>query len=129
MVVKSNLILLGTIVLFSQLAPLNQKAIAGPVDVVGAKANKEVAGTYRFDVTVKHADTGWKHYANKWQVLAPNGDVLGTRILHHPHVNEQPFTRSLSGVKIPENIKKITIKAFDNLNHKGGKVLEVNLKK
>ena len=43
-------------------------------------------------VTVQHADTGWDHYADAWEVLAPDGTVLGTRTLLHPHTDEQPFT-------------------------------------
>ena len=38
--------------------------------------------------------TGWEHYANKWDVVGPDDTILGTRVLLHPHVNEQPFTRS-----------------------------------
>lgn len=103
-------------------------AIAGTADIVDAKAKKQSDGTYSFDVTVKHADTGWSHYANKWEVLLPDGKIVGTRTLHHPHVNEQPFTRSLSGVKIPEGTKKVIIRAFDKTHGKGGKEIEVDLK-
>ena len=65
---------------------------AGEVDVTAVKATKSGDGTYRFSVTLRHADTGWDHYANKWDVVAPDGTVLGTRVLAHPHVQEQPFT-------------------------------------
>jgi len=50
----------------------------------------------RFDVTLSHADTGWEDYADGWRVELEDGTVLGTRVLGHPHVNEQPFTRSAS---------------------------------
>ncbi|MEM1352393.1 MAG: hypothetical protein AAGF27_08605, partial [Pseudomonadota bacterium] len=56
-------------------------------------------GTWRFDVTISHPDTGWDHYANGWRVLDMDGNELGMRELVHPHVEEQPFTRSLSGVR------------------------------
>ena len=52
-------------------------------------------GNYQFAVTLRHADKSWDHYANFWQVQSEDGKVLGKRVLHHPHVNEQPFTRSL----------------------------------
>jgi hypothetical protein len=39
--------------------------------------------------------------------------VLGTRVLTHPHVDEQPFTRSLSGVAIPEGFTQVEIAARD----------------
>ena len=84
-------------------------------------------GTYQFDVTVQHKDEGWKHYANKWDVVGQDGAVLGTRTLYHPHVEEQPFTRSLSGVKIPEGITKVTILAHDSVHKYGGKAVTVTL--
>lgn len=49
----------------------------------------------RFSVTLTHPDTGWDHYADGWRVEDADGTVLGLRVLAHPHVNEQPFTRSL----------------------------------
>lgn len=47
-------------------------------------------------VTLSHPDTGWDHYADGWEVLDENGQRLGLRVLVHPHVEEQPFTRSLA---------------------------------
>ncbi len=49
----------------------------------------------RFDVTLSHPDTGWDHYSDDWHVEGARGEVLGLRVLAHPHVTEQPFTRSL----------------------------------
>ena len=43
------------------------------------------------------------------------GDVLGTRELAHPHVDEQPFTRSLTGVVIPEGVTTVEIAARDSV--------------
>lgn len=71
--------------------------------------------TWRFDVTVAHPDTGWDHYADGWEVRTQDGTVLGTRPLAHPHVNEQPFTRSLNRVDIPADIKTVHIYVRDNL--------------
>jgi len=102
-------------------------AVAGEADVVAAEAVRESGGTYRFSVTVRHADTGWEHYADAWDVLGPDGKVLGTRVLHHPHVNEQPFTRSLSGVEVPEGISEVTIRAHDKVHGHGGAVITVPL--
>ncbi|MCP3688817.1 MAG: hypothetical protein GY784_10425 [Gammaproteobacteria bacterium] len=66
-----------------------------------------------FAVTLQHADTGWDHYANQWDVVTPDGKILKSRVLYHPHVNEQPFTRSLSGVSIPTGLKQVKIRARD----------------
>lgn len=79
---------------------------------------------WRFDVTVRHEDSGWDHYADGWYVLTPEGAELGHRKLLHPHQNEQPFTRSLSGVQIPESLKKVHVQANDSV-HGRGPVYEV----
>ncbi len=99
---------------------MSSTSIAGEADVVGVEVQKESAGTYRFDVTVAHGDEGWDHYADAWDVVAPDGTVLGTRVLLHPHENEQPFTRSLSGVVIPEGITEVTLRAKDSIHEYGG---------
>lgn len=88
-------------------------ASADEVKILNVKVEK-TGPSYRFDVTLSHADTGWDHYADLWEVILPDGTILGSRVLHHPHVNEQPFTRSLSGVKIPEGITKVLVRARDS---------------
>lgn len=102
-------------------------AISGEADVIDVKASDSGARTYTFHVTVKHEDTGWDHYADKWDVVAPDGTVLGTRTLYHPHVSEQPFTRSLSGVRIPDGISSVRLRAHDKVHKYGGKEFEVKL--
>ncbi len=66
---------------------------------------------WRIDVTLAHPDSGWDHYADRWQVEAEDGTVLGQRILHHPHVDEQPFTRSLTGLMVPDGTRRVFIRA------------------
>ena len=70
-------------------------------------------GRFRFDVTVASTETGWDKYADAWEVRAPDGTVLGERVLAHPHETEQPFTRSLGGVEIASNVGEVTIAAHD----------------
>jgi len=103
-------------------------ALAKDAHVVGAKAMQTGAGMWRFDVTVKSNDTGPKKYADRWDVLDQNGKILGTRILYHHHKAEQPFTRSLSGVRIPKNVSKVTIRARDKVNGYGGRTVTLTLK-
>jgi len=103
------------------------EAWAGEADVVKVDVIPSGNDEYRFNVTLLHTDEGWKHYADKWDVLAPDGTVLGTRTLLHPHVEEQPFTRSLSGVKISAEIKAVTVRAHDLVHEYGGKTLSVDI--
>ena len=104
---------------------MSTAAYAGEADVIEVHVRRVAGDTYNFDVTVRHADEGWKHYANKWDVTAPDGTVVGTRILAHPHVEEQPFTRSLAGVKIREDIDEVTVRAHDLVHGYGGKTAKV----
>ena len=89
---------------------LASPAFADPPSIDQVRAT-QTGDTWRFDVTISHPDTGWDHYADGWRVLDMDGNELGMRVLHHPHVNEQPFTRSLSGVAIPAGITRIQIEA------------------
>lgn len=106
---------------------LSAVALAGEADVIAVDAWKDGEGRYSFGVTVRHADEGWKHYADAWDVVAPDGTVLGTRTLYHPHVDEQPFTRSLSGVQIPAGVTEVIVRAHDKVHELGGKVFRVKL--
>ena len=106
---------------------LFQTALAGKADVLEVKITKEGNRIFSFSVTVKHADKGWKHYANKWDVVGPDGKVLGTRTLYHPHDYEQPFTRSLRGVSIPEGISQVSLRAHDSVHGYGGKEVTISL--
>lgn len=102
-------------------------AVAGEADVVGVRMT-ERGDTYNFSVTVRHADAGWDHYADKWDVVTPDGKVLATRVLLHPHDNEQPFTRSQGGVKIPSGLTSVRVRAHDKVHGYGGREMEVDLK-
>jgi len=109
------------------LIAISSPAFADPprIDAVNARQD---GGGWRFDVTLFHGDTGWDHYADGWRVLDANGKELGMRTLAHPHVNEQPFTRSLSGIAIPEGTTEVGIQARDNLTGWGPQVRTVKLR-
>jgi hypothetical protein len=95
--------------------------------VVGVEVTSDGGGTYRFDVTVAHADEGWDHYADAIDAVAPDGTILGTRVLLHPHENEQPFTRSLVGVGVPEGVTEVIFRARDSVHEYGGAEIKVTL--
>ena len=98
---------------------------AARADVIDATV--DCARNCTFHVTVSHADSGWDHYANQWQIVAADGTILATRVLNHPHETEQPFTRSLSGVKIPPHVQSVTIRAGDLLHGFGGREIQLTL--
>ncbi|WP_119165772.1 hypothetical protein [Algihabitans albus] len=100
---------------------------AGEADVVAARLSLQGDGRYTAEVTVRHADTGWDHYADLWEVLSPNGDLLGARTLHHPHVEEQPFTRSLRDLEIPVGIDRVIVRARDSEHGFGGAELTIDV--
>ncbi|MEM7440959.1 MAG: hypothetical protein AAF393_15275 [Pseudomonadota bacterium] len=105
--------------------------VAGTPAMAGApvveKATANCSGqTCSFSVTISHGDTGWDHYADGWGVYTTDGKELGYRVLHHPHVDEQPFTRSLSGVKIPDGVKTVVIIPRDSV-HKLGEGVKVSI--
>jgi len=115
----TNLLLLGFLLLASV-------ADAGEADVIAVDVKHKEDNKYTFSVTVLHEDKGWDHFADKWDVVTPDGTVLGTRILLHPHVNEQPFTRSLSSIKIPKNIQKVIVRAHCSIHAYGGKTITID---
>ena len=85
-------------------------AAADSPRIVAASAAQDGDGTWSISVTLAHPDSGWDHYASGWKVLTPDGKMLGLRELTHPHVDEQPFTRSLSGVVIPDGLSEVLIR-------------------
>ncbi|WP_371168333.1 hypothetical protein [Aliiroseovarius sp. 2305UL8-7] len=85
-------------------------ALAHEATINGATAQQE-GGEWRIAVSLAHEETGWDDYADGWRVENEAGDTLGTRVLHHPHANEQPFTRSLSGVIVPDGTEAVWIRA------------------
>ncbi|QPC41661.1 hypothetical protein HW532_02335 [Kaustia mangrovi] len=109
----------------ASVAAVATPAAAGEADVVAAEATRNSDGTWRFEVTVRHADEGSDHYADRWDIVAPDGTVIASRTLYHPHVDEQPFTRSLSGVEIPAGVERVTVRAHDSVHGEGGETVEV----
>ncbi|RKX90196.1 MAG: hypothetical protein DRZ90_16555 [Spirochaetes bacterium] len=95
---------------------------------------KSVRLVYRADgrwdvhVAVRHNDEGWGHYADVWQVVdSDTGDVVGERILAHPHDTEQPFTRSLTGLVIPGKVRNIRIRSRCSLHDYGGREISFRI--
>ena len=125
MLIRLSRLIVATSLLFALSSGL--PALAGPADVVAARLSPQSDGRFTAEVTVSHADTGWEHYADLWEVLTPEGDLLGACTLFHPHVEEQPFTRSLRDIEIPPEIETVVIRARDSLHGFGGAELTVEV--
>ena len=101
--------------------------LAGPALADGPVVENVTVSGDRFSVTLSHPDTGWDHYADGWEVLDVDGNSLGIRELLHPHEAEQPFTRSLSGVAVPQGARVVFVRARCNVDGWSDELFEVRL--
>ena len=81
-----------------------------------------ISGQYRFSVTVASPDSGCSQYADWWEVVTDDGELVDRRILLHSHVTEQPFTRSGSTVAI-EAEQTVWVRAHMHPDGYGGQAL------
>jgi len=108
-------------------------ALAGTVDVLEARVRcrpapgGRPASVCQFTATLKHDDAGWDHYANRFEIVGPGGKLLATRVLRHPHVDEQPFTRSRGQVRILHEIESVEIRAGDLVHGLGGASVHLSI--
>lgn len=105
---------------------VDEPAVQPCADVIEASADEAEGGSWRITATVRSGDTGWDKYADEWTVHG-GGELLGTRVLDHPHETEQPFTRSLDGVIIPPEILEVEVTARDSVNGYCGEAYLVTL--
>jgi hypothetical protein len=96
-------------------------------EVVAVEMTETAPGVFTVNTTVRSVDIEGVSYADAWEVRNPDGEVYGERILTHPHANEQPFTRSLSGVAIPRDVVSVTVAARDSVRGFCGVPLTVDV--
>ena len=101
-------------------------ALANEVEVVSTEFSRQ-GDSWHVSTTLRHADSGWEHYADQWRVVDERGTVLGQRILYHPHEDEQPFTRSQSGIRIPADTRIVFVEAHDKVHGWSGQRVRVDL--
>lgn len=104
-------------------------SVAGDVSILMADFRSAGGNHWAVNVTLKHDDSGWDHYADNWRVVDVDGNVLGDRVLFHPHVDEQPFTRGINSVLVPEGSSTVYIEAHDKVHGWTEKRLKVDLGK
>ena len=96
-------------------------------DVVDVSVEYQSGNKYRFAVTLSSPYDSPERYADAYRIKTLEGEVLGERILHHHHANEQPFTRRLNGVEVPEGIDRVVVEGRDQRYGYGGKIQELSI--
>lgn len=69
-----------------------------------------------FDATISSPWDGPDQHADAFRVATVDGPAVGVRELPHPHADEQPFTRSLADVTVPEGTNQVVVTARDSVN-------------
>lgn len=91
---------------------------AATADILNVAAGGS-EGSYTFAVTIASPDSGCDQYADWWEVVAADGQLLYRRVLLHSHVTEQPFTRTGGPVPISAT-DRVWIRAHMNVDGYGG---------
>jgi hypothetical protein len=89
-------------------------AFADAPDVVDAIAT-EAGGRWTVTVTIAHHDTGWDHFAKGFAVLLPDGTRLAYLEFSHPHIGQDTFAASLTGLRISNDVPFLLIRTRCNL--------------
>ena len=89
-------------------------------DVEQAELRPQGDGTYTVEVTISSPYDTPERYADGWRVLGPDGAELGRHTLGHDHADEQPFTRTQSGLEIPDDVTEVVVQGRDSANGYGG---------
>ena len=96
-------------------------------DVVAVEVVETSDDVYRFEVTISSPYDTPERYADAWRVKGEDGAVYGVRELLHDHQTEQPFTRTLDDVEIPEGTASVIVEGRDLEHGWGGDTLIVDL--
>ena len=102
-----------------------ENAIQQYPNVLSATVKHRGGNQFDFEVTVSSPYDSPERYADGFRVMEINGNVLGERMLFHDHADEQPFTRDLRGVIIPQGVTMVVIQSRDQKYGYGGKQVEV----
>ncbi len=93
-------------------------------DVIDAELEPD-GDVWRLSATLSSPYDTPERYADAFRAVAEDGTVLGVRELAHDHANEQPFTRTLTGLEIPDGVTRITVEGRDQTHGWGGSTVDV----
>ena len=96
-------------------------------DVLAAVLKGDGDGGWSLDVTLSSQYDSPDRYADGWRVLNTDGEVLGEHTLTHDHADEQPVTRTQTGLEIPDSVDVVKVEGRDTENGYGGATLEVQV--
>jgi hypothetical protein len=113
------------IVLLTWSSLIYAEAIQANVTAVSTSGS---VGTYTFSVTLKSDETGCEQYADWWEVLSEEGELLYRRILVHSHPTTQPFTRSGGKVAVKAD-EVVYVRAHMNVLGYVGAVMKGSVSK
>jgi len=102
-------------------------AWSGEADVIDVQVRRSAPGIFDFDVTVRSVDRGADYWADAFEVLTLDGKLLGRRVLLHSHEGEQPFTRDLYGVRVPEDVTEVRVRARHRVRGYDGETMIVRI--
>jgi hypothetical protein len=94
-------------------------------DVIDVVVEEESVGVFMFTVTMSSPYDTPERYADGWRIVGADGTVYGEHTLTHDHANEQPFTRTQSGVAIPAEVDEVTVEGRDLEHGYGGETVTV----
>lgn len=99
-----------------------QETTQGVAEVTDVSVSGEEK-QYTFRVTISSPDLGCQQYADWWEVIDLDGNLIYRRILTHSHVTEQPFTRT-GGPAAISSTEVVYIRVHMNTTSYGNKVFK-----
>lgn len=110
----------------AQTPTLGEPAVQRYPDVIDVTVERS-GDTVTFAVTISSPYDSPERYADGWRIAGPDGTVYGEHTLAHDHADEQPFTRTQTGVRIPATVREVTVEGRDTQYGYGGATVTVSL--
>ena len=85
-------------------------------DVIRVDITRDADGTHTIAATVSSPYETVDHFVNAITVQAPAGEELARLDLVEAHVDQQPFTETLTGVEIEPSMTEVVVRGHDSIN-------------